>query len=125
MLLFFIFILKIIRKVYQLCARHMNDDMEAVDAAADPNKFSLDTQSFIKQLEDTLNDHHESTSSTKNVEVLCEGVFGVKVLLALESKYDGLKEQQAVNSAGIASHGGTGRINSSRSSSLRAGAAPL
>jgi len=63
-----LFCLRATRRVYELCARHMNE---------------VASESISEDLERLL---YEEESSI-DMHVACDAVFSVKLLLALESKY--------------------------------------
>eukprot|EP00981_Chlorochromonas_danica_P004026 scaffold766_cov167-Ochromonas_danica.AAC.14 len=72
-------------KVYDLCSKHMGGSGEAYEEAQQQMNDE-DTADFIQELEDVL-----CEQSHTGIEMACEAVFGVKLLLALESKYNFLQ----------------------------------
>eukprot|EP01036_Dinobryon_divergens_P022734 gene22734-31020_t len=77
-------------KVYELCAKSMIQGDGAEKST-----------SFLEELEKTLN---ENTACT-DMGNACEAVFKVKVLLALESKYDSIIVSNTLNSSANSSGG--------------------
>ena len=72
------------RKLYVLCKSQMTGS-----TSADP----IDANDrFIRQLESALCDQLQG-----GVEVACDAVFGMKVLLALENRLDMLQQQSSTH----------------------------
>jgi serine/threonine protein kinase len=67
------------RKVYKLCSDHMNEEGDEDDEGGG-NKTN---EAFVRELEEALCDQLKG-----GVEIACDAVFGVKVLLALESRLE-------------------------------------
>jgi len=80
---------ELFEKVYALCSEHMGGEINEEGAAVGDGGSTVSGSSFVAELEEALCQQLKG-----GVDVACEAVFGVKVLLALESKVSYIERKQ-------------------------------
>jgi hypothetical protein len=80
---------ELFEKVYALCSEHMGGEINEEGSAVGDGGSTVSGSSFVAELEEALCQQLKG-----GVDVACEAVFGVKVLLALESKVTCIERKQ-------------------------------